>query len=224
MQSPRVEGGDYHSEEEELEAPSPIQRQLPDDLPKSLDDRRVVPNFDTETEMYDAWQGTWFALRPSHRAYLGRSQTKTTLLIGQSQFLTSPVPAKPLTFNLALDEPSYEDEPSTHTLEDSDNRLMEMLAAQAAHREDGSAAEDEDDIINNTKLDEGEKRDMLQKVLNMAASNGDVDRVKRLVNGKARTMVNIDAPDEEGTAPLIYASCFVGARAICLGVKWLTTR
>ena len=30
---------------------------LPDDLPKSLDDRRSVPVFPQETEMYDAWQG-----------------------------------------------------------------------------------------------------------------------------------------------------------------------
>ena len=32
-------------------------RQLPDDLPTSLDDRRSVPTFTSETEMYDGWQG-----------------------------------------------------------------------------------------------------------------------------------------------------------------------
>lgn len=32
-------------------------QELPDDLPKSLDDRRSVPIFQQETEMYDAWQG-----------------------------------------------------------------------------------------------------------------------------------------------------------------------
>lgn len=32
-------------------------RQLPPDLPKSLDDRQPVANFGGETEMYDAWQG-----------------------------------------------------------------------------------------------------------------------------------------------------------------------
>lgn len=30
---------------------------LPDDLPKSLDDRRSMPVIPQETEMYDAWQG-----------------------------------------------------------------------------------------------------------------------------------------------------------------------
>jgi hypothetical protein len=33
-------------------------RQLPDDLPKSLDDRRNVHSYGGETEIYDAWQGT----------------------------------------------------------------------------------------------------------------------------------------------------------------------
>ena len=32
-------------------------RPLPDDLPTSLDDRRRVPAYAGETEMYDAWQG-----------------------------------------------------------------------------------------------------------------------------------------------------------------------
>jgi hypothetical protein len=43
----------------------------------------------------------------------------------------------------------------------------------------------------------------------MAASNGDVDRVRKLVQGEARTYVDVNKPDEEGTVPLIYASCFV---------------
>jgi hypothetical protein len=35
-------------------------RQLPDDLPTSLDDRRHTPHMGPETEMYDAWQGRSF--------------------------------------------------------------------------------------------------------------------------------------------------------------------
>lgn len=35
----------------------PKPRQLPDDLPTSLDDRRSVPVYGAETEIYDAWQG-----------------------------------------------------------------------------------------------------------------------------------------------------------------------
>lgn len=85
---------------------------------------------------------------------------------------------------------------------------MEMLAAQAAHR-DGSASEDEDAVATDEKLSPEEKKDILQKALNMAASNGDVDRIERILQGKAKDFVDLDAPDEEGTAPIIYASCFV---------------
>lgn len=88
---------------------------------------------------------------------------------------------------------------------------MEMLAAQAAHREEvDPVGPDEDDIALDEKLSDAEKRDILQKSLNMAASNGDVERVKKLVEGKARNYVDVNQPDEEGTVPLIYASCFVG--------------
>ena len=48
--------GDQHAHDDTPEKPRP--RQLPDDLPTSLDDRRSVPVFSPETEMYDAWQGT----------------------------------------------------------------------------------------------------------------------------------------------------------------------
>ncbi|KAJ5327589.1 hypothetical protein MYU51_009331 [Penicillium brevicompactum] len=163
-------------------------QELPDDLPKSLDDRRTFPGFQQETEMYDAWQG-------------------------QSQFLTTPIAAKPLSFNLALDDHSHDSEHELRThygreLEDSDARLMEMLAAQAAHREVDSLSADEETIAADEKLTDDEKRDILQKSLNMAASNGDVDRVRKLVQGQARTYVDVNKPDEEGTVPLIYASCF----------------
>jgi hypothetical protein len=142
----------------------------------------------------------------------------TDLTTGQSQFLTNPVLAKPLLFNtLSLDDKGYDDDDlTTHGIGDSDTRLMEMLATQAARR-DGSASEDEDAVSLDATLSEEEKRNMLQKALNMAASNGDVERVQRILGGKAKNFVDIDAPDEEGTSPLIYASCFVSAG---LNVIW----
>lgn len=42
---------------EEAQPDRPRPRPLPDDLPTSLDDRRRVPSYGGETEMYDAWQG-----------------------------------------------------------------------------------------------------------------------------------------------------------------------
>ncbi|KFY67917.1 hypothetical protein V496_01325 [Pseudogymnoascus sp. VKM F-4515 (FW-2607)] len=167
--------------DDELSPTRPKPKELPADLPKSLNDRRAIPEFTAETEMYDAWQG-------------------------QSQFLTAPVLAKPLQFNNLSLSDDFGD--VSQRVEDSDSRLMEMLAAQAAHR-DGSAPDgDEDAIAADEKLDDAEKRTTLQRALNMAASNGDVERIQRILGGDARKYVDLDLPDEEGTAPLIYASCF----------------
>ncbi len=116
--------------------------------------------------------------------------------------------AKPLSFgDLTLDDPSY-DQALTKGVADSDTRLMEMIAAQAAHSAAG-VLEDEDAVASNDKLSDDEKRSALQKALNMAASNGNVDQVKKLLSGKAKQYVDLNAPDEDGTPPLIYASCFV---------------
>jgi hypothetical protein len=85
---------------------------------------------------------------------------------------------------------------------------MEMVAAQQRQREDGTPGADEDAIAIDENLSNEEKRETLQKALNMAASNGDVSRVRKLVDGRAKSYVDVNLPDEEGTVPLIYASCF----------------
>ena len=141
---------------------------------------------------------------------------------GQSQFLTNPMPASPLAFNLSLDESVYGTGPFGHRIEDSDARLFEILQAQAARGGDASAAEDEDSIAADEELSDEEKRAIFQTSLHMAASNGNVERVQRLVNGEARGYIDVNGADEEGTAPLIYASCFVSfcsnvdRRTLCL--------
>lgn len=98
---------------------------------------------------------------------------------------------------------------------------MEMLAAQAAHREVETIGTDEDDIVADEKLSDEKKREILQKSLNMAASNGDVERVRKILEGKAKDYVDVNMPDEEGTVPLIYASCFVSSSAVWARVRWL---
>lgn len=124
--------------------------------------------------------------------------------------MTSPIVAKPLKFSeLSLDDKNY-DEDLTRGIPDSDTRLMEMLAAQAAHAS-ASGLEDEDSIATNEEMSDEQKRDMLQKSLNMAASNGNVEQINKILTGKAKGYVDINAPDEDGTPPLIYASCFVRA-------------
>ncbi|KAK4980880.1 Allantoicase [Elasticomyces elasticus] len=163
----------------EFHAQSPAKpRQLPEDLPRSLDDRRP---YTEETELYDAWQG-------------------------QSQFLTAPSLARPTSFNLSL---AYQDEQDEHTaLEDSDRRLVQMMAAQARLKDDDTGANDEEDVLTDRKLSPDQKSEMLQSFLFMAASNGDAKRVQRLVRGQASSYVKVGAVDAEGTPPLVYASCF----------------
>ncbi|KAK8154880.1 DIL domain-containing protein [Phyllosticta citrichinensis] len=153
------------------------QRPLPDDLPKSLDDRKNVDITGPETEMYDGWQG-------------------------QSQFLSNPLPAKPLGFDLDLNSNQG---PSA---QESESRLGEMLERQARLNDDNKGGGNEDTIIKDEKLSEAEKEDILQNALNLAASNGDTETVERLVTGKAKDYVDVNAPDNEGTPPIIYAACF----------------
>lgn len=116
--------------------------------------------------------------------------------------------AKPLTFgDLTLDDPNYR-ENLTQGGPDNEARLMEMLAAQAAHTA-GAAFDDEEAVAADEQRSDDEKRDVLQKILIMAASNGNVESINKILNGKARQYVDINAPDDDGTPALIYASCFV---------------
>lgn len=93
-----------------------------------------------------------------------------------------------------------------------------MLAAQAAHQA-GPVFENEDEIVNNDALSDADKKEKLQKAINMAASNGDVERTRKLLDGKARQYIDVNAVDDDGTPPLIYASCFVSPTIISIRKK-----
>lgn len=123
--------------------------------------------------------------------------------------MTSPVPAKPLSFsNLTLNDPQFDEDITKGAGTDSETRLMEMLAAQAAHSA-SAIFEDENQIANDDKMPLDEKKDVLQRAFIMAASNGNVESVRKILEGPCKQYVDINAPDEEGTPALIYASCFV---------------
>lgn len=47
------EDDDFEEAQEEVERP----RELPPDLPRSLDDRKNFRSYNEETEYWDAWQG-----------------------------------------------------------------------------------------------------------------------------------------------------------------------
>lgn len=122
------------------------------------------------------------------------------------------MPAKPLSFgDLSIDDSSY-GEDLTRGGSDSETRLMEMLAAQAAHAQ-AAPFEDEEAMASDQNRTEEGKKEVLQRALNMAASNGNTESVKKLLHGIAKRYIDVNAPDEDGTPPLIYASCFVGSIA-----------
>ena len=122
--------------------------------------------------------------------------------------------AKPLTFgDLSLDNNKY-DADVTNTGTDSETRLMEMIAAQAAHSA-GAVFGDEDAVATDEKTSAEEKKAVLQRAFIMAASNGNVESVTKILNGKAKEFVDVNAPDDEGTPALIYASCFVSPNTDC---------
>lgn len=127
---------------------------------------------------------------------------------GQAQYLTTPAPAKPLEFNLSLDDPGYEYEVPDKPVEGGNARLDKMLAAQAAHKRNAPKDRDEEQVATDDQLSDSDKSEVLQRTLNLAASNGDMERLQRLLTGKAKSFVDVNAPDADGTAPLIYASCF----------------
>lgn len=193
----------------------PRPRELPPDLPKSLDDRMSFTPFAEETEMYDAWQGMClsYLLHLPTCHFLCSFATRLIIVLtritpspGQSQFLTAPTIARPTNFNLALHEPNYDD---ARDIASHDERLAQMLATQARLNDDDDAAEHaEEDVLKDKAMSDEQKKHMLQDFLFMAASNGDVERVQRLVRGKAASYIDVNAVDPEGTPPLVYASCF----------------
>ncbi|EME42706.1 hypothetical protein DOTSEDRAFT_175966 [Dothistroma septosporum NZE10] len=166
-----------HSEEDD-EIVKP--RDLPADLPRTLDDRKNFSGYKEETEYYDAWQG-------------------------QSQFLSAPTIAQPLNFNLSLNEP---DDDSFGDYGNDEDRIAQLLASQARRNEDPGEAE-EDEILNDEQRSREQKTQELQLLLSRAARNGETARVQRLVQSNAASRyIDIDAPDSDGSPPLLYASCF----------------
>ena len=82
-----------------------------------------------------------------------------------------------------------------------------MLASQARLRGAHSDA-GEEPILKNVDLSDEDKKRALQDLLAMSASNGEADCVQRLLTGPSKEFVDINRPDADGNAPIIYASCF----------------
>lgn len=148
-------------------------------------------------------------MMPGKVGVISLLRRKGLTLVGQSQFLTAPTLARPSNFNLSLNEPDRDDARTSQELAENDSRLAQMLSTQARiDDEDDTAQAAEESILVDKDLSQSDKAQMLQDFLFMAASNGDSDRVQRLVTGQAASLVQVNAVDSEGTPPLVYASCF----------------
>ena len=113
-----------------------------------------------------------------------------------------------MNFNLALHEPD-DDGAFGRDFGNDDARVTQMFAAQGRKASEADVGEtEEDDILQDNQLSRDQKAQSLQDLLFMAASNGDMRRVQRLVRGRAADFVDLNAVDPEGTPPLVYASCF----------------
>lgn len=98
------------------------------------------------------------------------------------------------------------------------NLIKESATTSAGHHSDSyNAAQsivDDDDLIDDEKavvsrtdLDDETKRRKMTKIFCRAASSGDLEKVTQLLS-QHRSLIDIDAKDEDGTTPLIYAACF----------------
>jgi ankyrin repeat protein len=66
---------------------------------------------------------------------------------------------------------------------------------------------DEKAIMSDSSLSEEEKREKITRIFTRASSNGNLEKVSSMLEN-SREYIDIDAQDEEGTTPLIYAACF----------------
>jgi hypothetical protein len=56
-------------------------------------------------------------------------------------------------------------------------------------------------------ISDDEKKQKLSRMFSRAASNGDMNRIADMLD-HCRQWIDIEAQDEDGTSPLIYAACF----------------
>ncbi|POG78178.1 hypothetical protein GLOIN_2v696975 [Rhizophagus irregularis DAOM 181602=DAOM 197198] len=66
---------------------------------------------------------------------------------------------------------------------------------------------DERAIMSDSSLSEEEKKEKITRIFTRAASNGNLEKVSSMLEN-SKEYIDLDAQDEEGTTPLIYACCF----------------
>ncbi|CAG8434581.1 5359_t:CDS:2 [Diversispora eburnea] len=87
------------------------------------------------------------------------------------------------------------------------NKIEDMYDSQTSDLLFLDPLGDETLIINSTTLSEEEKKANINNIFSRAASNGNIEKVNKMLE-TSREYIDIDAQDDEGTTPLIYAACF----------------
>ncbi|KAG5459838.1 MAG: ankyrin repeat-containing domain protein, partial [Olpidium bornovanus] len=101
-------------------------------------------------------------------------------------------------------------------LEPADAEFLALLSSNAAS---ATGPVGELDVLFDESVDEAElarredipvdgRIERLRCILSRAVGNGDARRVERILNQVPREFIDLNAKDEEGSAPLIYAACF----------------
>ncbi|KAG0091036.1 hypothetical protein BGZ93_009035 [Podila epicladia] len=92
-------------------------------------------------------------------------------------------------------------------LHDSFDQLSQSKIARSLSFDFDREQLDDPNSILERIISDNEKRQKLSKMFSRAASNGDMNRVADMLD-HCREWIDIEAQDEDGTSPLIYAACF----------------
>ncbi|CAG8517476.1 5342_t:CDS:2 [Racocetra fulgida] len=113
------------------------------------------------------------------------------------------------TKSIKFNKPSQKDE-TVDNVKSSNNGLDDLLKSSLQASDlflDPFGEENEKLILSNSSLSEEEKKAKINSIFSRAASNGNAEKVSRMLD-TVREYIDIDAQDEEGTTPLVYAACF----------------
>ncbi|KAG0337267.1 hypothetical protein BG000_005621 [Podila horticola] len=105
------------------------------------------------------------------------------------------------------EQPTSPTEDRLELLHDSFDQLSQLEATQSLSFEFDREQLDDPNSILERIISDDEKKLKLSKMFSRAASNGDMNRIADMLD-HCRQWIDIEAQDEDGTSPLIYAACF----------------
>ncbi|KAK9249488.1 hypothetical protein V1506DRAFT_526087 [Lipomyces tetrasporus] len=189
------EDDDYYDDTERTHSPEGPQSAaaLPKELPISVEHATLPATVrvtqQIETEVYDPWQAN-------------------------SAQMVTPAPVRadlqfPLVSKRGSSRGVVDDDDDDERVRESTRRLQLMLSATPPEPSEDDNQMSVDEVLHDHTITAEEKRQTLQHLFVVAASNGDMDRIRRILeHADSRSYVDVNVPDDEGTCALIYAACF----------------